>query len=383
MSFAPEVLTGLLLFMSDQDMLYMGRALELARLGRGKTSPNPMVGAVVVKDGQVAGEGYHHKAGSPHAEIIALDNAGEKAKGATLYVNLEPCSHYGRTGPCANAVVEAGISRVVIAMSDPNPLVCGKGISYLEQRNVEVATGVLEDEALLLNEVFIKYITTGRPFVILKAAMSLDGKIAAHTGDSRWVTGPEARSRVHVLRSLYDAVLVGINTVLADDPLLTVRLPDEKGRNPIRIVVDSVARIPVNSLVLSQLAEAPTIIVTTGSAGAQKIARLKKTGAEVLVVPGDGPRVDLKWLMAELARQEITSVMIEGGGEINASALESGLVDKIIWFIAPKIVGGRLSPSPVGGSGVSLMAETRQIENLTVTRFGEDICLEGYLKKLT
>ncbi len=369
-----------MLFMNDQDRLYMGRALELAILGRGKTSPNPMVGAVVVKDGQVAGEGYHQKAGSPHAEIIALDNAGEKARGATLYVNLEPCSHYGRTGPCANAVVEAGISRVVIAMADPNPLVCGRGISYLEQRNVEVRTGVLEDEALLLNEVFIKYITTGSPFVVLKAAMSLDGKIAARTGDSRWVTGPEARSRVHVLRSLYDVVLVGINTVLADDPLLTVRLPGEKRKNPVRIVVDSLARTPVNSLVLSQLAEAPTIIATTGRAGAQKIARLKEAGAEVLVVPGDGPRVDLKWLMAELARREITSVMIEGGGEINASALESGLVDKIIWFIAPKIVGGRLSPGPVGGPGITLMAEARQIENLTVTQFGYDICLEGYLK---
>jgi len=210
--------------------------------------------------------------------------------------------------------------------------------------------------------------------------MSLDGKIAARTGDSRWVTGPEARSRVHVLRSLYDVVLVGINTVLADDPLLTVRLPGEKRKNPVRIVVDSLARTPVNSLVLSQLAEAPTIIATTGRAGAQKIARLKEAGAEVLVVPGDGPRVDLKWLMAELARREITSVMIEGGGEINASALESGLVDKIIWFIAPKIVGGRLSPGPVGGPGITLMAEARQIENLTVTQFGYDICLEGYLK---
>ncbi|KUK54423.1 MAG: Riboflavin biosynthesis protein RibD [Desulfotomaculum sp. 46_296] len=359
----------------------MGRALELARLGRGKTSPNPMVGAVVVNDGKVAGEGYHHKAGSPHAEIIALDNAGEKAKGATLYVNLEPCCHYGRTGPCANAVVEAGISRVVIAMSDPNPLVCGKGIAYLKQRNVEVTTGVLEEEALLLNEIFIKYITTGRPFVMLKTAMSVDGKIAARTGDSRWVTGPEARSWVHVLRNLYDAVLVGINTVLADDPLLTVRLPGEKGKNPVRVVVDSLARTPLNSQVLSQLAEAPTIIATTGGAGVQKIARLKETGAEVLVVPGDGPRVDLKRLMADLAGREITSVMIEGGGEINASALESGLVDKVIWFIAPKIVGGRLSPGPVGGRGITLMADAAQIENLTVTRFGEDICLEGYLKQ--
>lgn len=360
----------------------MGRALELAGLGRGKTSPNPMVGAVVVKDGKVAGEGYHHKAGSPHAEIIALDNAGKKAKDATLYVNLEPCCHYGRTGPCANAVVEAGISRVVIAMSDPNPLVCGKGIAYLKQRRVEVTTGVLEDEALLLNEIFIKYITTGRPFVMLKAAMSLDGKIATRTGDSRWVTGPAARSRVHVLRNWYDAVLVGINTVLADDPLLTVRLTGEKGKNPVRIVVDSLARTPVTSRVLSQLAEAPTIIATTGNADAQKIARLKETGAEVLIVPGDGPRVDLKRLMADLAGREITSVMIEGGGEINASALESGLVDKVVWFIAPKIVGGRLSPGPVGGRGIILMADAGQIENITVTQFDEDVCLEGYLKQL-
>ncbi len=359
----------------------MSRALELAKLGRGKTSPNPMVGAVIVKDGRVAGEGYHQKAGGPHAEVAALDDAGEKAKGATLYVNLEPCCHYGRTGPCTNAIAEAGISRVVIAMSDPNPLVCGRGISYLEQRHVEVATGVLEDEALLLNEIFIKYITTGRPFVMLKAAMSLDGKIAARTGDSRWVTGPASRSQVHVLRSQYDAVLVGINTVLADDPLLTVRLPGEKGKNPVRVVADSLARTPVTSRVLSQPEEAPTIIATTGGADAQKIARLKETGAEVLIVPGDGPRVDLKRLMADLAGREITSVMIEGGGEINASALENGLVDKVIWFIAPKIVGGRVSPGPVGGRGITLMAEAGQIENLTVTMFGEDICLEGYLKQ--
>ncbi|MFA5384570.1 MAG: bifunctional diaminohydroxyphosphoribosylaminopyrimidine deaminase/5-amino-6-(5-phosphoribosylamino)uracil reductase RibD [Eubacteriales bacterium] len=368
--------------MDDQDRFYMGRALELARLGGGKTSPNPMVGAVVVKDGKVAGEGYHHKAGSPHAEIVALDNAGKKAKGATLYVNLEPCCHYGRTGPCANAVVEAGICRVVVAMSDPNPLVCGKGISYLKQNDVEVTTGVLEDEALLLNEVFIKYITTGRPFVMLKAAMSIDGKIAARTGDSRWVTGPKARTQVHVLRNLYDAVLVGINTVLADDPLLTVRLTSEKGKNPVRVVVDSMARTPLNSRVLSQLAEAPTFIATTGSADVQKIARLKEMGAEVLVVPGDRPRVDLKRLMADLAGREITSVMIEGGGEINASALESGLVDKVIWFIAPKIVGGRLSPGPVGGRGIAMMADAGQIENITVSQFDEDVCLEGYLKQL-
>lgn len=370
---------GFCYFMEQTDRYYMQMVLELARRGCGRTSPNPMVGAVVVKDGEVVGEGYHLKAGTPHAEVIALREAGEKAKGATLYVNLEPCCHYGRTGPCTETVLAAGVKRVVIAMTDPNPLMSGKGIYFLKQHGLEIVTGVLEKEARLLNEVFVKYITTGRPFVVLKAAMSLDGKIATCTGESQWITGPQARWSGHRLRHWYDAILVGINTVLSDDPSLTARLPEEKGKDPVRVIVDSMARTPVNARVITQLPDSYTIIAATEKAPLERVAALKKAGARVLVVPGSGPRVDLAALMGELARLEITSVLIEGGGEVNASALASGIVDKVVWFIAPKIIGGREAPCPVGGRGISRLAEAGLIENLTVRRCGEDVCLEGYL----
>lgn len=357
----------------------MQMVLELARRGCGQTSPNPMVGAVVVKDGEVVGEGYHLKAGTPHAEVIALREAGKKAVGATLYINLEPCCHCGRTGPCTEAILAAGVKRVVVAMLDPNPLVCGRGISFLKQHGLEITAGVLEKEARLLNEVFVKYITTGRPFVVLKAAMSLDGKIAAYTGESQWITGPQARRNGHRLRQWYDAILVGINTVLSDDPSLTVRLPKEKGKDPVRVIMDSLARTPVKARVITQLSDSYTIIAITERAPLERVAALEKAGAQVLVVPGGSPQVDLVSLMNELARREITSVLIEGGGEVNASALASGIVDKVVWFIAPKIIGGREAPGPVGGRGISRLADAGRIENLTVSRCGEDICLEGYL----
>ncbi|WP_342669543.1 bifunctional diaminohydroxyphosphoribosylaminopyrimidine deaminase/5-amino-6-(5-phosphoribosylamino)uracil reductase RibD [Desulfovirgula thermocuniculi] len=374
--------SGLFLILAqvrELDRYFMQMALDLARRGLGRTSPNPMVGAVVVKEGRVVGRGYHARAGAPHAEVNALREAGEQARGATLYVNLEPCCHYGRTGPCTEAILAAGVKRVVAAMEDPNPLVSGRGLERLRRAGVEVTVGVMEEEARRLNEVFIKYITTRRPFVVLKAAMSLDGKIATRTGESRWITGPEARLAAHRLRDRYDAVLVGINTVLRDDPSLTTRLPGGEGRDPVRVVVDSLARIPLHARLLTQKSPAPTIVAVTERAPAEKLRRLEEAGAQVLVIPG-GPRVDLAALMEELGRREITSVLVEGGGEVHASFLEGRLADKVVWFIAPLIIGGRKAPGPVGGEGFAWLGEAVRLRDVSLARCGEDLCLEGYIR---
>ncbi|AEG14827.1 riboflavin biosynthesis protein RibD [Desulfofundulus kuznetsovii DSM 6115] len=361
------------------DEYYMQMALDLARRALGRTSPNPMVGAVLVKDGQVIGRGYHARAGTPHAEIHALNEAGEQAAGATLYVTLEPCCHRGRTGPCTEAILDAGVKRVVAAMTDPNPLVAGRGLERLRQAGVEVTVGVMEEEARKLNEVFVKYITTRRPFVVLKAAMSLDGKIATRTGESRWITGPRARLAVHRLRDRYDAILVGVNTVLKDNPSLTTRISGENGKDPVRIIVDSLARTPPDARVITQQSPAPTIVAVTERAPVQNLRRLEEAGAQVLVVPGPGLRVDLEVLMKELARREITSVLVEGGGEIHASFLKSRLVDKVVWFISPLIIGGRQAPGPVGGEGPARLAEAVRLKDVSLTRYGGDFCVEGYV----
>jgi diaminohydroxyphosphoribosylaminopyrimidine deaminase/5-amino-6-(5-phosphoribosylamino)uracil reductase len=361
------------------DKNYMKLALKLAARARGRTSPNPMVGAVVVKDGNIVGQGFHQKAGTPHAEIHALKEAGPEARGATLYVTLEPCCHYGRTGPCTEAIIQAGISRVVVAMADPNPLVAGKGLKRLEEAGISVTLGVMEDEARQLNEVFLKYIATKMPFVVVKAAISLDGKIATRSGKSRWITGPEARAYGHRLRDCYDAILVGIGTVLADDPALTARLPGRKTRDPVRIVLDSRGRTPPDAKVLNQQSEAPAIIAVTKEAPLERLAVLREAGAEVVVV-NEGPRVNLNKLMKLLGEREITSVLIEGGAAVHGSALEAGIADKAVWFIAPKIIGGNDAPGPVGGFGVDDPNDAWQLERFKVRRLGEDFCLEGYFK---
>jgi len=361
------------------DEKYMRLALELAACARGRTSPNPLVGAVLVRDGVIIGKGYHTRAGMPHAEIEALRDAGGDARGATLYVTLEPCCHTGRTGPCTEAVLAAGVKRVVAAMRDPNPLVSGRGLARLREAGVEVSEGVLEEEARRLNEVFIKYITTRTPFVALKTAMSLDGKIATRTGDSRWITGEESRLYVHKLRDIYDAILVGVGTVIKDDPSLTTRLP-EGGRDPVRVILDSRGRTPVGARVLKQESEAATVIAVTEAAPKENIAALAETGAKILVC-GPGPLVDLNVLLRTLAEQELTSILVEGGARVNASFLAAGLVDKVIWFIAPKIVAGETAPGPVGGEGVARMAEALELQNLALRRFADDLCLEGYLKR--
>jgi len=360
--------------MENIDEKYMRLALDLARKAKGRTSPNPMVGAVIVRDGEIVGTGYHQKAGTPHAEVHAIADAGDKTKDATIYVSLEPCSHYGRTGPCTEAIIEAGISRVVMAMPDPNPRVSGKAI--LESHGIEVTTGILEDEAQKLNEVFIKYINTGLPFVILKTAMSLDGKIATYSGKSKWITSEESRNIVHQIRNEVDAVIAGIGTVIADNPSLTTRLPDGNGRDAIRIILDSHARISLESKVLNLNSTAKTIVAVTPSAPKDKTDKIRQK-AEVLIVPEKYSRIDICELMKTLGKMEITSVLIEGGSEVNASAIKSGIVDRVMFFIAPKLMGGRNAPGPIGGDGVDDPSEAIKLKDVSVTQIGEDILVTG------
>ena len=364
--------------MNLQDEEFMQEALRLARNAAGRTSPNPLVGAVIVREGRIVGAGWHRKAGTPHAEIHALNMAGNLAKGATLYVTLEPCSHYGRTGPCAEAVVKAGIKRVVIGMGDPNPKVAGKGIAILERAGIEVRCGVLEDEARALNEVFLKWIATQKPFVVLKTAMSLDGKIATHTGKSQWITGEAARRRVHEYRDTYDGIMVGIGTVLADNPSLTARLPDGQGKNPVRIVVDSKARTPLDANLVTDGA-ALTIIAVTAKAPQERVQALKDKGVAIMVA-GDGEQVNMDLLMRKLGEMEICSLFVEGGGQVNFSLLKAGLVDKVHAFIAPKLIGGREALTPVEGAGFAELTEAVELERTTVETIGQDILLTGYVK---
>lgn len=358
----------------------MQLALDLAFKAYGKTSPNPMVGAVIVKDGEIIGQGYHQKAGTFHAEIHALNEAGEKAKGATMYVTLEPCCHKGRTGPCTEAVIKAGIKKVYIAMLDPNPLVAGKGVARLNEAGILTEVGLLEDKAQKLNEIFITYMTKGRPFVLLKVAMSLDGKIATKTGDSRFITGEMARNYVHQLRNSFKAILVGINTVLKDDPALTTRLFNQESKDPIRIILDSEAKTPLEARILNQASNSSTIIVVSKKAPLEKINQLENKGAKIIHQKNNDGKIDLRALLKELKIMEIDSILVEGGGQVHASFLEDRLADKILWFIAPKIIGGKMAPSPVSGEGIDLLKEAVNLERLSLDFFGEDIGIKAYLK---
>jgi diaminohydroxyphosphoribosylaminopyrimidine deaminase/5-amino-6-(5-phosphoribosylamino)uracil reductase len=361
------------------DEKYMGQALALAQYARGRTSPNPMVGAVIVRDGRVVGEGWHRQAGTPHAEIHALRQAGDLAYNASIYVTLEPCSHHGRTGPCVEALIAAGIKKVIIAMTDPNPLVAGQGISKLREAGIEVIEGVLANEAAKLNETFIKWISTKKPFVLLKSAMSLDGKIASYTGHSKWITGSQSRNYVHQLRDTYDAILVGIGTVLADNPSLTTRLAAYQGKNPIRVIVDSRARTPINSNVVTD-GLARTIIAVTDKAPQEKIDGLRNCGVEVIECEQKATGVNLTQLLQILGEQQITSILIEGGATINASVLEDNLVDKINWFIAPKIIGGTNAPGPIGGKGIADVNDVKLFEDIHMESIGEDILISAYVR---
>jgi diaminohydroxyphosphoribosylaminopyrimidine deaminase/5-amino-6-(5-phosphoribosylamino)uracil reductase len=361
------------------DEKYMRMALRLAGKARGRTSPNPMVGAVAVRDGKVIASGYHRKAGEPHAEAIVLKKLGRAAKGATLYVTLEPCSHRDkRTPPCTPLVMQSGVKRVVVAMIDPNPRVSGGGIKVLRRTGLEVVTGVLEEEARKLNEAFIKHITGGMPFVTLKIAQTLDGKIATSAGESKWITGEMARESAHRLRDSNDAILVGIKTILTDDPSLTARISG--GRDPVRVIVDSRLRIPVNARVLTQKSPAKTIIAVLPGAPKSKIKKLQAAGAEVLLVKSAQGRVDLRDLMKKLGKRDIMSVLIEGGAEINASALKAGLVDKVVMFLAPLLMTGTNSLCSIGGSSPARLSQALKLQEVTARFIGMDLMVEGYIR---
>jgi diaminohydroxyphosphoribosylaminopyrimidine deaminase/5-amino-6-(5-phosphoribosylamino)uracil reductase len=365
--------------MISLDEKYMHMALKLAAKARGRTSPNPMVGAVVVKDGRVISHGYHRKAGEPHAEAIALRKADRAAKGATLYVTLEPCSHTNkRTPPCSPLVIQSGVKRVVIAMIDPNPKVSGGGIKAIRKAGIEVVTGVLQNEAKKLNEAFIKHVTTKMPFVTMKIAQTLDGKIATVTGESKWITGKEAREEGHRLRDAHDAILVGINTVLKDDPSLTTRIPG--GRDPIRVIVDSKLRIPINAKVMTQQSSAKTIVATVSGTPKNKIEKLQNAGVNVLLVKGKNGRVDLYDLMMKLGRLDIMSLLIEGGAEVNASALNSGIVDKVVMFIAPTIMTGKDSLCSIGGISPKKLGHAIRLTDVTSRFVGQDLMIEAYIR---
>jgi len=356
---------------------YMRLAIRLAARAVGNTSPNPLVGAVIVRNGKIVGQGYHHHVGGPHAERNALKNAGNKARGADLYLNLEPCIHYGRTPPCVDAVLESGIKRVFVGMTDPNPLVNGKGVQKLREGGVEVKTRILEEECRKLNEAFVKHITTHSPFVIVKAAASLDGRIASETGDSKWITNEKSRQYVHKLRNKVDAVIVGIGTIEKDDPMLTTRLPKGKGKDSVRVVVDSNLKISPQAHVLNLKSSAPTLIFTTPEASLEKIRAIEKEGVEVIVIPSR-KRVDLTLVMEALGKRDITSVLIEGGSRINTSAFKEGIVDKVILFYAPRIIGGQKAPLIVGGEGISKVKDALVLHCIKTRRFGDDIMVEGY-----
>ncbi|MBI4774322.1 MAG: bifunctional diaminohydroxyphosphoribosylaminopyrimidine deaminase/5-amino-6-(5-phosphoribosylamino)uracil reductase RibD [Deltaproteobacteria bacterium] len=361
------------------DKEYMRLALQLARKAWGRTSPNPMVGAVVVREHSIVGRGYHAKAGKPHAERIALEEAGEAARGATLYVTLEPCNHYGRTPPCTQAVLDSGVRRVVIGQMDPNPAVRGGGAPLLRERGIEVTTGVLELECAHLNEAFTTYVTQGRPFLAIKVAASLDGKIATSMGDSKWVTNERSRNFVHKLRAGADAIMVGRGTVMADDPQLTCRR--KYGSDPIRVILDSGLNIRSDRKVFNADSEAGLIVFTRKGAAAEKIREIEAAGSEVIQVTADGDWVSFPEVISELARRKVTSVLIEGGSRVAASALRSGLADKIYFFYAPKIIGGKDAPGMFGDLGIRRMADGMKVYNVKHRRFGDDLLLEGYLRK--
>jgi diaminohydroxyphosphoribosylaminopyrimidine deaminase / 5-amino-6-(5-phosphoribosylamino)uracil reductase len=366
----------------------MQRALELARNGVGLASPNPMVGAVVVNGGRMVGEGWHCYDEKKHAEVNALEQAGEAARGATLVINLEPCCHTGRTGPCAEAIIAAGVKRVVAAMSDPNPVVSGKGFQRLREAGIEVVTGLCRDEAERLNESFAKYIRTGLPLVTLKSALTLDGKIAAPDDNSGWITSEEARAHVQQQRHSHDAILTGVGTVIADDPLLTDRSGLPRRRPLLRVVMDSKLRIPLNSRILSDVHD--DLIIFSREADSETRSELGRRGVLVCsggVVsdnssthPKQGCRPDLRRVLSTLAEQyQVTSVLLEAGSELNWAALEAGIVDKIFLYYAPKLLGGLASLPLAGGRGIRAMREALSVKNIRLHRFGPDFAAEGYL----
>ena len=366
--------------MTDQE--YMLRAIQLAKKGEGWTNPNPMVGAVIVKDGRIIGEGYHKKCGELHAERNAIASLTESAEGATIYVTLEPCCHYGKTPPCTEAIIEQKIKKVVIGSRDPNPKVAGKGAQILRESGITVVQDFMREECDRLNPVFFHYITTKTPYVVMKYAMTLDGKIACATGDSKWVTGEIARTQVHRMRGRYRGIMVGIGTVLADDPMLNCRV--EGGVDPVRIICDSNLHIPTESQIVKTASDIETIVACSQEAleserKQEKIRRLKEAGIQIIGTEG-AHGVNLVELMKKLGGQNIDSILLEGGGTLNASALEDGIVNKVYAYIAGKLIGGMDARSPVEGIGIDRMADAITLQNVEIEKLGDDFCIVGYVK---
>lgn len=365
---------------------YMRRAIELAKKGSGHVNPNPLVGAVIVRDGEIIGEGYHECYGQLHAERNVIANAkkrGNSLEGSTIYVTLEPCCHYGKTPPCTEAIIEEKIARVVVGSDDPNPLVSGKGFQMLREKGIEVIPHFLKEECDAMNHVFFHYIRTGTPYVAMKYAMTMDGKIACYTGDSKWVTGEESRAHVQTLRNHYKGIMAGIGTVLADDPMLNCRI--EGGRDPIRIIADSHLRIPMDSQLVRTAGQQPLIVACLPDADEEKAAQLQEKGVEVLRIPGvttaditeeQKEVISLPVLMKELGERKIDGILLEGGGQLNESALQAGIVDRIYCYIAPKIFGGAQAKTPVEGQGLTRAADAWQFNRIGMQEFGQDILLE-------
>lgn len=361
--------------MKNSKEFYMRKALKLAEQGMGYTSPNPMVGCVVVKNGEIVAEGYHEKYGEYHAERNALLSCKEDLQGAELYVTLEPCCHHGKTPPCTEIIIERGIKKVYVGSMDSNPLVGGKGVKILEDAGIQVECGILKEECDKLNEVFFHYIEKKTPYAVMKYAMTLDGKIAAYTGDSKWVTGEAARNHVQILRKKYSGILVGIGTVEADDPMLNCRI--EEGVDPVRIICDSKLSISLESNIVKTAKKIKTVIAYTNGT-AEKKEKLESMGM-TLISTGETGEVDLKILMTELGKMGIDSVLIEGGGQIHAAALEAGIVNKVYAYIAPKLIGGDKAKTPVGGTGLEKMSEAWKLKDIEIEQIGEDILVTGYI----
>lgn len=365
----------------NEDLYYMKKTLELAKKGEGSTSPNPMVGAIVVKDGKIIGQGYHQYYGGPHAEVYALEQAGEEAKGATIYVSLEPCSHYGKTPPCSLKVINSGVKKAIVAMTDPNPIVAGRGILQMKEAGIKVKVGLLEEEAKDLNEVFIKYISSDIPFVYLKSAQTLDGFLATRKGDSKWITNEKARLFGHKLRHKVDAILVGIGTILQDDPSLTTRLSNNKGKDSIRIILDARLEMPLDAKVINQESTANTIIVVGESCDkSKKQFLIEKEQVEILTIPlNNDDRIPLDILLKILHDRCISSVLVEGGGRVNYSFLQAGLANKIYSFIAPKILGGNDGISVYAGKGPESMNQVKELTDVQYQLLDDNILMVAKL----
>jgi len=363
--------------MQKNDEYYMKLALKLALKAKGKTSPNPLVGALVVKKGRIIGRGFHAKAGLAHAEVIALDQAGKQAKGATLYVTFEPCAHTGRTPPCVNRIIQSGISEVVIGMIDPNPLNNGKGIMLLKQNNIKVRQGVLSDELAKINESFVKYITTRLPFVTVKVAESLDGRIATYTGDSKWITSDKSRAFAHKIRKDYDAIMVGVNTVLRDNPRLNTWF---SAKQPVKIIMDSNLSTPENANIFAQGSQ--VIIITLPSRAGQETENRKRLfeKAKIIEVKERSGQINLRDALRKIAQLQITSIIVEGGGTLIGSLFDERLVDRILFFISPKIIGGKDAISSVMGKGVRRVDQAIKLRGVKFRRFGEELLVEAGVK---